>query len=147
MRWLGRGIQPSRTSWYEFRDRFETVLDELNQQVLGQAIASEMTQVTRAALDGTAIAANASRRRLTDMSHLEQRIEQLEAIVKQDERHESPAEIPAWMATTPSTRVGQLARFQKARQRLRRLHEENDQQIPSRRKKKIVINTADPEAA
>ncbi|MHB0959587.1 MAG: hypothetical protein ACYC0X_29230 [Pirellulaceae bacterium] len=111
MRWLGRGIQPSRTSWYEFRDRFETVLDELNQQVLGQAIASEMTQVTRAALDGTAIAANASRRRLTDMSHLEQRIEQLEAIVKQDERHESPAEIPAWMATTPSTRVGQLARF------------------------------------
>ncbi|MHB8862289.1 MAG: IS1182 family transposase [Pirellulaceae bacterium] len=147
VRWLGRGIQPSRTSWYEFRDRFESVVDELNQHVLGQAIASEMTQVTRAALDGTAVAANASRRRLTDMLHLEQRIEQLEAIVKEDERRESPAEIPAWMATTPATRVGQLARFQKARQRLRRLHEENDQQIPSRRKKKIVINTADPEAA
>jgi transposase len=147
VRWLGRGVQPSRTSWYEFRDRFGTVLDELNQQVLGQAIASEMTQVTRGALDGTAVAANASRRRLTDMSRLESRLEQLEAIVKLDERRERPAEIPGWMATTPQTRVGQLTRFQKARQQLHWLHEENDQQIPSRRKKKIVINTADQEAA
>ena len=40
-----------------------------------------------------------------------------------------------------------MTRFQKARQELRRLHEENDQQIPSRRKTKIVINTADSEAA
>ena len=133
---LGRGIQPSRTSWYEFRDRFGTVLDELNQHVLGQAIALEMTQVTRAALDGTAVAANASRRRLTDMSRLEQRMGQVEVAVQLDEESESPAEIPAWMAKTPQTRVGQLARFQKARQQLQRLHEENDQQIPSRRRKK-----------
>ena len=147
VRWLGRGIQLYELHGMSFGDCFGTVLDELNQHVLGQAIALEMTQVTRAALDGTAVAADASRRRLTDMSHLEQRVEQVEVVVQLDEQSESPAEIPAWMAKTPQTRVGQLSRFQKARQQLQRLHKENDQQIPSRRKKKIVINTADPEAA
>ncbi len=137
----------SRTSWYEFRDRAGPVFDELIQQTLQQAITLGMTQVQRAALDGTAIAAHASRRRLTDLPHLEQRMEQVETIVALDERNESPSQVPAWMAKTPQTRVGQLTRFQKARQQLQRLQEENDQQIPSRRKKKIVINTADPEAA
>jgi transposase len=145
--WLGRGIQPSRTSLYEFRDRVGPAFDGLNEQVLQQAVTLDLTQVERGALDGTAIAANASRRHLTDLPHLEQRVEQVETIVKRDEQNESPEEVPAWMAKTPQTRIVQLTRFQKARQELRRLHEENDQQIPSRRKTKIVINTADSEAA
>jgi hypothetical protein len=61
--WLGCGIRPSRSGWYEFRDRTGPYLDRLNMHVLQQAIDAELTRVERGALDGSAVAANASRRR------------------------------------------------------------------------------------
>src|SRR5262245_33472917 len=36
--WLGYGMYPSRSCWYEFRDRTEPYLDGLNRCVLRQAL-------------------------------------------------------------------------------------------------------------
>ena len=47
--WLGYGIRPSRSCWYEFRDRTGPSLDRLNMHVLHQAVDAELTQVERGA--------------------------------------------------------------------------------------------------
>jgi hypothetical protein len=78
--WLGFGIRPSRSCWYEFRDRAGVYVDTLNAQLLHQAVEKELTTAERGALDGSAVAANASRRRLINQARLEQRLGQLEAV-------------------------------------------------------------------
>ena len=62
--WWGFGIRPSRSWWYEFRDRLGLSLDTFNEGVLYQAVEEEVSRGERGALDGAAVAANASRRRL-----------------------------------------------------------------------------------
>jgi hypothetical protein len=69
--WLSFGIRPSRSCWYEFRDRAGADVDTLNAQLLHLAVERELTRAERGALDGSAVAANASRRRLiTQNRHL-----------------------------------------------------------------------------
>src|SRR5262245_56540099 len=68
--WLGFGIHPSRSCWYEFRTRLGPYLDAYNEQVLHQAVDAEVSGVKRGALDGSAVAANASRRRLINDERL-----------------------------------------------------------------------------
>ena len=57
-RWLLFGLEPSRSQLYGFRDRIAPFLQELNAQVLQVAVEQQMTSVTRAALDGTSVAAH-----------------------------------------------------------------------------------------
>ena len=45
--WLGFGMRPSRSCWYEFRDRTGSYLDTLNEHVLHQAVAEEVSRVER----------------------------------------------------------------------------------------------------
>ncbi len=66
VRWLLRGAEPSRSCWYAFRDRLAPHWEDWNRQVLAAAIAEGLTAADRGALDGTAVAADASRRRLVD---------------------------------------------------------------------------------
>lgn len=80
VRWLLRGYQPSRSCWYAFRDRLEPFLRALNQQPLQQALAAGLTAAQRAALDGTLLAANASRHKLLNEQQLLKRLEQLSAV-------------------------------------------------------------------
>jgi hypothetical protein len=40
--WLGYGIRPSRSCWYEFRDRAGAYVDTLNSQLLHQAVEQEL---------------------------------------------------------------------------------------------------------
>jgi transposase len=61
LKWAGLGIRPSRSVCYEFRDRLGPHLDQWNKDVLRQAIDCEMTDATEGAIDGTTIAASASR--------------------------------------------------------------------------------------
>jgi transposase len=97
VRWLPRGGEPSRSCWYAFRDRIAPYLEDWNRQVLAQAVAQGQTTAQRGALDGTTIAANASRRRLLGEAVLPRRVEEL----RQAKDAAATLPRPAWMAPTP----------------------------------------------
>jgi len=84
--WVGQGIQPARSVWYEFRDRLAPFFEGWNEQVLRRAIETGLTTAEEAATDGTLIAACASRHRLLNQSQLTSRLEQLAAACAEDER-------------------------------------------------------------
>jgi transposase len=85
VRWLLRGCEPSRARWYAFRDRVGPWLLDWNRQVLAQALDKELTPAERAALDGTLIAANASRHHLLNEARLLQREAQLAEAIAADQ--------------------------------------------------------------
>ena len=97
--WVGQGIQPARSVWYDFRDRLAPFLDGWNEQVLRRAIPRRLTDGSDAATDGTRIAACASRQRWMNHSQITSRGEQLDAACAQDTRSE-PVEkkVSGWPA-------------------------------------------------
>jgi len=149
LRWLGYGIRPSRSCWYEFRERTAAFVDAMNAHVLHQAVEEDLTRVERGALDGSAVAANASRRRLLNAERLQQRVNQLEAARHDDAQGETPAEVPAWMAKTPRSRTAQHERYRQAQEHLAGLQAATQHYSPSERRApdKLVVSTGDPEAA
>jgi hypothetical protein len=146
--WLGFGIHPSRSCWYEFRDRAGAYVDTLNTQLLHQAVEAELTTAERGALDGSAVAANASRRRLINPERLEKRLEQLEAAIEDEAHGEDPGDVPGWMAHTPRGRLHQHERYEQAQAHLATRQAANEQRPPAQRRKpdQIVISPSDPEA-
>ncbi len=147
--WLGFGIRPSRSSWYEFRDRTGACLDTLNTTLLHQAVDADLTTAQRGALDGSAVAANASRRRLLSGERLQQRLQQLRAVVQDEADGEETGELPGWMAKTPTGRQHQQDRYRQAQDQLVPLQVANAQRPPSQRRapNKVVVSPGDPEAA
>ena len=105
------GIAPSRTRWYAFRDRVGPLLETFNRQVLEWALAQGLTTARRGSLDGTLIAANASRHRLVNLARLERRLAELDRVLAADKTGQDPGPIPAWMARSPATRRRQRHRF------------------------------------
>jgi hypothetical protein len=77
-------------------------------------------------LDGTAVAANASRHRLVNKATVEQRLTELEKACQADATHQPPPNVPAWMAKHPETREEQRRRYRRARERLVELHAVNN---------------------
>ena len=149
LRWAGLGIQPSRTSWFNFADRVASLIDRWNAEVLQLARQQGVTQVKRCSLDGSTVAANASRHRLVNETAVSQRLTELEGTCQADAIAQPPQNVPTWMAKTPATRQSQRQRYAHARRRLAELHAVNNRQEPKRRRKpeKIVVSTSDPEAA
>jgi len=149
IQWAGFGIQPSRSCWYNFADRIAPLLESWNATVLQAARQQGVTRAERASLDGTAVAANASRHRLLNQTTLEQRLQELDIACQADAAGQSSANAPTWMAKKPVTREEQRRRYQRARERLDELHAVNNRQNPKKRRKaeKIVVSTSDPEAA
>jgi hypothetical protein len=147
--WLGFGIRPARSCWYEFRDRAGAYVDTLNAQLLHQAVEQDLTQAERGALDGSAVAANASRRRLLNQARLEQRLEQLEAVSQDEAQGEEPEAVPGWMAKTARSRAAQHARYSQAQEQLAKRQEGNTQRPASQRQTddKIMVSPGDPVAA
>lgn len=78
LQWLLMGLVPSLTSLYEFRDRVAGFLPGWHAEVIRRAIAQGHTEAEQASLDGTTVAANASRHHLLNLEQLDRRIEQLE---------------------------------------------------------------------
>ena len=76
--WLLMGSVPSLTSLYEFRDRLTRFLPQWNSEVIRQAVAEGYTETELASLDGSTVAANASRHHLLNLEQLDRRIDQLE---------------------------------------------------------------------
>ncbi len=73
-KWLLRGLRPCRSQLYAFRDRLGPFLDAWHSQLIAWAIAEKVTTASRASLDGTLVAALASRHRLMSCRHVDQRL-------------------------------------------------------------------------
>lgn len=149
VRWLLRGCTPSRSCWYAFRDRCGACCDELNRQILAEVERQQLAPGTRAALDSTSIAADASRHRLVNAAVLERRQEDLDAAVAADEQGQTaPTPQPGWRARTPRGRRQQQKRLQRAQQRLQELRRQNRERAKSKRRPddKVVVSLSDPEA-
>lgn len=149
VRWLLRGWTPSRSCWYAFRDRLGPVLDTLHRQVLTLAQDAGHTPATRAAQDGTLVAANASRHRLVNDATLQRRMQQLAAACAADAQGTPPTPLPAWMARRPAGRRRQQQRCAQARARLDERQAYQRRKRASKRKAAapVRVSLSDPEAA
>ena len=147
--WAGFGLRPARSCWYEFCDRMAPFVDELNRQVLHKARRLGITTAERATLDGSAVAANASRHRVLNESRLRKRMQALHEAIRAGEEGLPVGALPAWMAKSPATRMLQQARYGRAGDHLKTLLEANEQRCPSERqaRKKVVVSPGDPDAA
>jgi transposase len=147
--WLGRGIAPSRSRCYAFRDRVGASLRDWYGQVLRSAVVQGLTTALSGSLDGTTIAAAASRHRLLNLARLDRRLEELDRAIAADTAGRDPGAIPGWMARRPATRRRQRHRFRVARPELLKERARDARRPGDRRQDpdKIVISTGDPEAA
>jgi transposase len=84
-KWLLRGLQPSRSQLYTFRDRVEPFLDDWHRQLLRWAIAEGLTRAARASVDGTFVAALASRHQLMGCRRVDRRLLLLRLLVGLDD--------------------------------------------------------------
>jgi len=160
--WLALGMQVSRTRCYAFRDRLTPLLDGWQQQLLHQAIDFKLTPASRSALDGSSVAANATRHQLINRDTLNQRLAVLESVMGADAcddgRRLSPlasesvepvrttsrpppaaeagalGERPAaWLAPTERGRQQQYERYQKSQVEFEQRHEQNQQRAADKR--------------
>ena len=90
VQWLVYGMRPSQTTLYEFRDRVQPLLQDLNQQVIRTAIDEGHTSGSCGALDGTTVAANATRHRMVNLDIVEKRLEILDREIRNAEQAEEP---------------------------------------------------------
>jgi transposase len=170
VRWLLRGSKVARSCWYAFRDRIAPLMPDFHQAVLTLALAAGLTPATRAANDGTLVAANASRHKVVNLATLEKRAQLLAVAVAEDERQaavaastavvasaiagsvtgtsEAAPASPAWLAPSVVGRQQQQKRLEKARERLQELQRLNQKKWLSKQKKlaAIVVSLSDPEA-
>lgn len=156
VQWLTFGMTVSKTTLYDFRNRVEPLLHQWNDQLVGYAVDQELITGRRASLDGTTIAANASRRKLVNMRQIDRRLSLLEEALA--ESSQVPLEwtittldaslVPGWMAPTEAGKREQYQRYLKVRQRLVLLLEQNSRRRKDKRKPvdKIVVSVTDPES-
>lgn len=147
VKWLARGIQPARSVCYDFWNRVARFIDAWIQQVLCVAGENGLLTGERVALDGTAIAAHASRHRMVREETLVRRTNELDAAIAADKQSQ-PCDPPGWMAKTADTRLQQRERYRRANEQMRQLQAENLQRRACKRQdpKKIVVSTSDPDA-
>jgi transposase len=149
VRWLLFGMEPSRARLYDFRDRLAPFWDDWNAQVLQQAMTEELTTASRASLDSSSVAANASRRKLLNDERLQKRQQAIDEHLRGTQREEPVTEKPGWLAKTELGLHEQKQRYAHAAEILRQRQEANAQRRSSKRKPadKVVVSPADPEAA
>ncbi len=149
LKWLGRGIQPARSVWYNFRDRMDRVIHDLNDDIIRDAVGEGLAAPTDAAQDGTTFRSNASRHQAFNQETLPKRKAKVDAAVQADQHQSSPPEpLPKWM---PKTAVGRLelqTRMETAGQQLDVKLQENRRKPKSKRRqeKHIVVSLTDPQA-
>jgi transposase len=148
VQWLLQGCRPSRARWYAFRDRVAPQLEKWHEQIMHRAVAAGVTPAKRAAVDGSLIAANASRHRLVNEKTLAKRLDELEQVMA-DPRQEKPPEAPAWMAPTLAGRTEQRQRYRQAGEIMQQRQHYNQQKRSSKRKPRdqVRVSVSEPEAA
>jgi transposase len=151
---VGRGIQPSRTTLYNFRDRAAKFIEPFHAEMIQDAIKNKRIEPTAGCLDGTFVAAAASRHKMFRLKQVSRRLSILKrAVASLDDpgqvAYKRPlTRIPSWLAKTPSGRQEQLERFRKAKTKI--LDEIRiNRGLPSglrRKEEGIKISPADIEA-
>jgi hypothetical protein len=147
LRWLGMGIRPSRSTWYNFRDRMGPFLQDLNAAEIQRAQQAGLTTGEVGVQDGTLLRACVTRHHLLHAQQVERRLTQLRDTIAQD--HQGLTVIaPQWMAQTPATRERQLEAYLLAQQVLQRRLAQNAQRQKSKRlaEKHVVVGPSDPDA-
>ena len=146
--WLVRGIRPSRTCCYDFRDRLGAAMEDLVSQVVRKAIEDGLVDPQIGIQDGTALRAAASRHRVVNRVTLQHRQDTLAQAIQQDEQLKPVEGGPRWMAKTPSGRLEQQQRFKQAAEVLAQRHEENNGRRKDRRlaENKVQVSLSEPEA-
>jgi transposase len=148
LKWLGRGILPSRTSCYDFRDRMGKVLAAVHAGLIGKAQADELVHPEVGVQDGSTFRAAASRHRLVNRATLEKRQTVLQAAVASDVAGQPVEQAPGWLAKTPSGRLDQAHRMEQAREILVERIAENAKKPKGKRRDehRIQVNLSEPEA-
>jgi len=146
MQWLGRGYQPARRTWYDFRDRVGDVIEQLHQQLIERAINENHLDPSTGVQDGTFFAACASRHRMVNEATLEKRRQILSNVI--DRRCRDDEEIPKGVPETPSGCLELAKRIAIAAEVLTTRIEQNAEKPSGKRKDptKIVVSLSDPEA-
>ena len=99
-KWLLRGLQPSRSQLYTFRDRVEPFLDDWHKQQIAGAVAQGITAAARGSLDGTFVAALASRHQLLSCRRVDRRLLLLRLLVWLD-GDPAPADLSTRLESLP----------------------------------------------
>jgi len=146
MEWLGRGYQPARRTWYDFRDRVGIVINQLHEQLIQHAIDQQHLDPSVGVQDGTFFAACASRHRMINEATLEKRRLTLSQVI--DGTFRGDEEIPKWVPPTSSGRLDLAERIDIAAKILSTRIEQNAAKPSGKRKDptKIVVSLSDPEA-
>lgn len=132
----------------KFLDRLQGFWDDWNEQVLHKAQELGLPVGDRVAVDGTLIAALASRHRMVNQKTLTERWELLQQVVSAESQGQAIESPPGWMAKHSPTRESQLGRYQQAQTRMDQLQAENAKRSSSKRKKpeKVVVSVSEPDA-
>lgn len=146
MKWLGRGYRPARSVWYDFRDRVGKFIDQLHHQSTNSAIDQGHLAPATGALDGSSVAACASRHRMVNSATLQKRKAILQRLADGEELKSS--EIPRWVPATLRGRANLLDRMHRAEDVLQQRLQENKARRSDRRKHpdKVVVSLSDPDA-
>ncbi len=144
MKWLGRGYVPSRTAWYNFRDRAGKFIEDVHIQLVHRAVNDGLVDPSVGVQDGTTMAASASRHRMVNRSTLDKRIGILDAAIAGT----SSEETPKWVPPTPSGKIELRERMEIASEVLNQRIEANGQKQSDKRNDpaKIVVSISDPDA-
>ena len=144
MFWLGRGYRPARSVWYDFRDRAGKFIEQLHQRLIDLAIDQGHTDASITALDGSSVAACASRHRMINQATLERRKELLQRLLE----GELPEHLPRWVPPTLSGRADLRQRMGRAEEILKQRLQRNAQRPSDKRKPpdKVVVSLSDPDA-
>ncbi len=151
---LGQGITPSRTAWYDFRDRSGKFIEQVHQEMLAQAIDQKLINPKECAIDGTFTAAAASRHKLYNLKQINRRLNKLKRVIKSLDHPSQVAStkplraIPQWIAPTPAGRAEQLDRFGQAKRRMLENISKNRKKHSRYRRdeSRMVISPADIDA-
>ena len=153
-RLIGRGIEPARSTWYCFRDRASKFMDAVHRKIVEQAIKEGLLQATDGCLDGTFVAASASRHKRFGLSKISARLNVLKRAIAQIDNLPQVAakkpllKTPYWLATSPAGRQRQLKQYREAKvQILQEIKENRD--LPKslkRNEEAITLSPADSEA-
>ena len=144
MQWLGRGYQPARRTWYEFRDRLSKVVEQLHEQLIQNAIAQDNIDPTIGVQDGTFVAACASRHRMVTQERLHKRQQLLANVI--DGTLPVDEEVPKWVPTTDNGRLDLAHRMEVASEVLAARISKNEAKTSDKRKdaEKIQVSLTDP---
>lgn len=144
MQWLGRGYQPSRRAWYDFRDRAGKFIEQVHHRLIERALDEGYLDPSVGVQDGTTVAACASRHRTVTGPTLEKRTQQLDAMV----RGEFDGEVPQWVPPTDSGKLDLFQRMKQAADVLAERIAKNAERPSDKRKNpdKIQVSLSDPQA-